>query len=161
MVHVFQQRSGIDFDKTSALLVSIAAVRLTLADFRGSAGTSMKHLDVTTVFLASKVNEELYETLPNGVLLLEVLLGVSSGTQVQVSNRRLKIVYILKHVTLNWFETLDNFFLSIKLQGLKAELGINTPRGEDMHIRKAVQAWVDDMIFFSDSDGSVERSLQQ
>lgn len=58
VAHRLRQRPGIDFDKTSALLVSIATVRLTLALLRSS--VTAKHPDVTTAFLKRKVQSYMW-----------------------------------------------------------------------------------------------------
>lgn len=72
-----------------------------------------KHLSVIIAFLESKVNEELYAILPMGIVLFKERLRVSSGSQVHA--RLLNSLYGLKQVTINWFETLDNFLSSIGL----------------------------------------------
>lgn len=78
VAHGFRHWPGIDFDKSSAPLVGIAVVRLTVAVL--GRHMTINHLDVTTVFLESKVNEELYMTLLKGEALLEGRLKVSSRT---------------------------------------------------------------------------------
>lgn len=65
------------------------------------------------------------------VILQKRGLRVGSDTQVQVCARVLKNLYGLKQVCLNWFETLDNYLLSIGLQKLKSEPIIYILRGMD------------------------------
>lgn len=69
VAHDFRQQPGIDFGNTSASLVSIAAEHLTLTVI-GSHMTT-KHLDVPTAFVETKVNEKIYVTLSEEVVLLE------------------------------------------------------------------------------------------
>lgn len=97
VVHSSRQSPEIDFDKFSAPLISLGAVRLTLGVHRSPMTT--KHLDVMTTFLESKVKEEIYVTVLKGVVLLEGRLKVVSGSQ--VSTRRLKSFYGLKQRSLN------------------------------------------------------------
>lgn len=118
----FWQWLGINFDKTSALLVSIAAVCLTLDVLEG-VGMTLKNLDVTRTFLESKNNEEIYVTLLKGIVHLEGCLRV--GCDRKVSVRVLKSLSGIKQASLNWFETLKNFVTSTGMQGLKAEPDIH------------------------------------
>lgn len=66
----FRQQLRIDFDKTSVSLVSNCVVCLVLVVLRRAVMT-MKHHDLKTAFLDSKVMKEIYETLPKGVDILE------------------------------------------------------------------------------------------
>lgn len=136
--HGFRQRSGIDFDKISALFICITAVRLTLAVLRSH--MTMRYLDVMTAFLETRVNKELYMNLFKAVVLLEERLRISSRTQVQVRARLSSSLYSLKQVDLNCFEILENVFTSIGFQRLKAEPEIYVLRGADKQMRKTVQA---------------------
>lgn len=76
------QRPLTDFEKTLAPLVSIAALDLPLTVLGGSAGMTIKHLDLTTAFLESMINKGLYMTLLKGVILYEENQRVGSGSQV-------------------------------------------------------------------------------
>lgn len=60
VAHRHRQRPEINFDKSSAPLISIAAVRLILAVLRRPMTVNL--LDVMTAFLKSTVNEELCVT---------------------------------------------------------------------------------------------------
>lgn len=105
-------------------MVRIAELRLALTVLLEPIHMIMKYLDVTTVFLESKVNEELDMILSKVVVFLEGCLRVSSGTQVQVHARLLNSLYGLKQMSLNYFETLENFLTFFELQRLRTELGI-------------------------------------
>lgn len=98
----------------------------------------MRYLNVTTDFLKSKVKEEIYITLPKGIVLLEGNLRVCSGNP--VCQRLLKSLYSLKQASLNWFERLENFLSSIGLQKLRSEPGIYLLRRTNNQDRKAVPA---------------------
>lgn len=74
---------------------------------------TMTYLGVTTAFLESKVNQELYVTLPKGDFLLKRHLNVGSGSKDHA--KLLNSLYRLKQASFNWFETLDQFFTSIKI----------------------------------------------
>lgn len=119
--------------------MSLTAVRLLLSILGGSAGMTMKYLDVTTPFLESKVSKELYVTLRMGVVLHKGLLRVDSGSQGHA--KLLKGLYGLTQVSLNWFETLDNFLTSTGMPRLKTEPGIYVLKcGTDNQNMKALQA---------------------
>lgn len=143
VVHSFRQWTEINWDKTPEPLVSIAAVRLTYETPR-----------------RSRVNKELYIILPKGIILLKGRLRVGSCSE--VPTRLLKCLYILKQVTVNWFETLDHFLTSSGgIQKLKAGPETYVLRGADTQITKALLVSDDDMILFGDSIRSVKRSLRQ
>lgn len=94
VAHSFRRRPGINFDKTSAPLVSLPVVRLVLTVFGRSTRMSIKHLNVTMTFLESKVNEELYIILSKGMIFLNGRLKIVSGSQVNAT--LLKSQYSLK-----------------------------------------------------------------
>lgn len=113
VVHKLRQRSGINFDMTSAVLVGIPAVRLVLAVLGLSTGMTIRHIDVTTAYQESKVNDGIHVTLAKGIILLERCVRVGSG--IQVRTRLLGSLYDLKQVSLNWFKILTEFLLSFGL----------------------------------------------
>lgn len=78
VAHGFRQRLGIHFNKISASLISIATVCLTFTVL--GSHMIMKDLVIMTTFLKSKVNEEIYMTLPKGIVLLDGCLRVDSGS---------------------------------------------------------------------------------
>lgn len=72
---------------------------------------TMRNLEVTTALLESKVNEEVYVTLPKEVILYGGCLRVGSDSQAYM--RLLNSLYSVKQASHNCFETLDNFLMSI------------------------------------------------
>lgn len=117
----------------------------------------MKYLDVITAFLERHVNEEIYMTLFKRVVFLEVRLRVGSG--IPVHARLLKSLYSLKQASVNQFDTLDNFLLSIYIQKFRSELRIYVQRVTDNQARKVVVVSIDDKILFGNNDRNIEKSL--
>lgn len=117
-----------------------------------------RDFNVRTAFLESKVGEESYVTLFTVVFLHEGRRKVSFGSQAHV--RLLKSPYSLKQASFDCFKTFDHFLTSIRMQRIKGKSATYVLR-KTKPTQKAIMTWFYKSILISDSDGSVERSLQK
>jgi len=94
----FRQIEGEDFTHTFAPVASLSSVRVVLS-IAAARGFKIYQMDVVTAFLGSKLEEEVYVSLPEGIL---------GNTRVASLNRSL---YGLKQSPRCWYTTIDAFLI--------------------------------------------------
>ena len=99
----FSQREGIDYTNTFALVVRLTSIHITLT-IATSLDLKMDHLDVETVFLNGRIDEEIYMQAPKGF----ERLGLDVGSLWRLHGS----LYSLKQALLVWNKLLDGVLKS-------------------------------------------------
>nr|GEZ96886.1 putative ribonuclease H-like domain-containing protein [Tanacetum cinerariifolium] len=134
---VHRQEEGIDYDEVFAPVARIEAIRLFLA-FASYMGFMVYQMDVKSVFLYGRINEEVYVTQPKGFV---------DHQHPKKVYKVIKALYRLHLATRAWYATLSTFFLK---HGYRRDIIDKT-----LFLKKnksdiiLVQVYVDGIIFGS------------
>jgi len=148
VAHGFKQKPGLEFNDTYAPLVSHAAIRLGLSK-AAALGLEIDQLDVVGAFLEAPLDEEIYMTLPKGIV--KNTPGISPSLTLATNRdhtfdsvitvKLLRSLYGCKQAALNWFLNVDCIFRNcLKLHASAVEPGVYY--GTDV----LIMIWVDDML---------------
>ncbi|GJW47135.1 putative ribonuclease H-like domain-containing protein, partial [Tanacetum coccineum] len=138
----YTQKEGIDYDEVLAPVARIEAIRLFLA-YASFKDFMVYQMDVKSVFLYGKIEEEVYVCQPPGF------------EDPDFPNRVYKVenaLYGLHQAPKAWYETLSTYLLDNRFQRGKIDktLFIRRDKGDIL----LVQVYVDDIIF-----GSTKKTL--
>ncbi|GJX13781.1 putative ribonuclease H-like domain-containing protein [Tanacetum coccineum] len=132
-----RQEEGIDYDEVFAPVARIEAIRIFLA-FASYMGFIVYQMDVKSVFLYGKIDEEVYVSQPPGFL---------DPKYPQKVYKVVKALYGLHQAPRAWYATLSTFLLKngYRRGTIDKTLFIK----KDKHDIILVQVYVDDIIFGS------------
>lgn len=167
----FTQRPGFDFNETFALVVRLKSVRLMIALAAGL-GVKIHQLDVTTAYLNSKIDEELYMELPemsrqaikeivkterrDSIIYKrasEILETIKNG---DVVCRLKKAIYSLKQSGRLWYEKLVKILEQSGFKPTASNPCMFQARKNDKFI--LITVYVDDMLIFSNDEKGLEHA---
>ncbi|GJZ96874.1 putative ribonuclease H-like domain-containing protein [Tanacetum coccineum] len=136
-----RQEEGIDYDEVFAPVAKIEAIRIFLA-FSSYMGFIVYQMDVKSVFLYGKIDEEVYVSQP---------LGFIDPKYPKKVYKVVKALYGLHQAPRAWYATLSTFLLKngYRRGTIDKTLFIKKDKNDIM----LVQVYVDDIIF-----GSTKRS---
>nr|GEW06341.1 retrovirus-related Pol polyprotein from transposon TNT 1-94 [Tanacetum cinerariifolium] len=135
MAKGYQQKEGIKFKESFALVVRIEAITIFIAN-AASKNMTIYQMDVKTTFLNSELKEEVYVSQPEG------FVDPDHPTHVY---RLKKALYGLKQAPRAWYDTLSWFLLDNKCSKGVVDPTLFTQK-TGKHIL-LVQIYVDDIIF--------------
>lgn len=144
----FSQVQGIDFNETFAPVVRYSTLRLLFA-IANERDMDINHLDVTTAFLNSNLDECIYMEQPCG-------FENESKNKVCLLN---KSIYGLKQASRTWNQTIHKILTSIGYVRSKCEPCIYIKRNEEVLIIIAI--YVDDFFVFSNSKMEKQKLINQ
>jgi len=99
VVHGFEQKKKVDFQKSFALVVKWGTIHCIVA-FVAHQGWKTFHLDVTTTFLNGLLADEMYMTQPKGHIIL--------GKEYQV-RKIMEALYDLHQAPRTWYGKIDKY----------------------------------------------------
>jgi len=99
VVHGFEQKKGVDFHKSFALVVKWGTIHCIVA-FVAHQGWKMFHLDVATTFLNGPLIDEMYMTQPKGHII--------SGKEYQV-HKIMEALYGIHQAFRTWYGKIDTY----------------------------------------------------
>ncbi|WVZ75809.1 hypothetical protein U9M48_023840, partial [Paspalum notatum var. saurae] len=144
-----QQKEGIDYEETFALVARLEVIRILLA-FAASKGFKLQQMDIKSAFLNGFIEEEVYVRQPHGF--------ESAKFPDRVYKLR-KALYGLKQTPRAWYARLKSFLLkSGFVMGSVDKTLFLLSRGGDLLI---VQIYVDDIIFGGSSHALVSSFAEQ
>ncbi|GKD88806.1 putative ribonuclease H-like domain-containing protein, partial [Tanacetum coccineum] len=141
----YTQEEGIDYDEVFAPVAKIEAMRLFLA-YASFMGFMVYQMDVKSVFLYGKIEEEVYVCQP---------LGFEDLDNPDKVYKVVKALYGLHQAPRAWYETMAKYLLDNKFHRGKIDqtLFIKKQKGDIL----LVQVYVDDIIFgFIKNELSIE-----
>jgi hypothetical protein len=137
----YVQKQGIDFEEVFALVARIESVRLLLA-LAANKGWSVHHMDVKSVFLNGKLEEEVYVAQAPGFVV--------PGKEGKVLRLR-KALYGLRQAPRAWNAKLDAMMTSLGFQRSKSEHAMYA------HRNLLVGVYVDDLVITGSSIDEIQR----
>jgi hypothetical protein len=146
----FSQVEGFDYQETFSPVVKMTTLR-TLVAVSAARGYGLYQSDVTTAFLHSNVEEEIYMKQPPGYI---------------VDNERalvcllLKSLYGLKQAGRNWNKLLTEFMLNSGLRQSNADPCLFLSDGSRYKKWFAVAVFVDDNIISAEDESDVARFMR-
>jgi len=106
----YEQREGIDYDETYALVSKMATFRLILA-LAAQYGWDVDHMDMVTAFLNPSIDQDnIYMEMPLGIDWLMSSGSTSSGSVLILR----KALYGLKQTPRLWYEDINGYLQSIE-----------------------------------------------
>ena len=135
----FSQKLGVDYEEIFAPVSKHTSFRA-LCAYAAANSLSIRHMDVNTAFLNSRVNEEMFVKQPEGF--------VNEGPNGEVLVLKLhKSLYGLKQAPRNWHATVNEFILSLNFQNSDADSCVYVRQDKCI-----ILLYVDDLIIFTPND---------
>ncbi|GJU50602.1 zinc finger, CCHC-type containing protein [Tanacetum coccineum] len=144
VVKGYVQKRGVDYNEVFAPVARIETVRVILA-LAGSNGWRVHHLDVKSAFLNGTLEEEVYESQPEGY--------IKKGEANKVYKLS-KALYGLKQAPRAWNACLDKYLKSLGFVRCAQEYSVYTKKKDDDVL--IIGVYVDDLIV----TGSCHKSIQ-
>ena len=137
----FQQSKGVDYEETFSPTAKMTSVRMLMA-IASSFGMKIHQMDVKGAYLNAKIDKDLYIQQPPGFVKID-----ENGNEFVLKLN--KSIYGLKQSGRNWFQTLQNFLLSLNFVQSASDncIFIKSESGT----RTLILIWVDDILISSTS----------
>ena len=144
----FKQHPGMNFDKTYALLISLAAFRTALS-YAAANDLEIVQLDIVGTFLESEINETLYIKFPKGLWREgnKIILDLGEVHRTGVGNRispaigrLIRSIYGTRQAAINWYERFDDILRTLGFTRSEIEASVYS-RG-----KLILLIWVDDIL---------------
>lgn len=139
----YVQKQGVDYEEVFALVARIETVRVILA-LAGTNGWKFHHLDMKSVFLNGKLNEEVFVTQPE---------GFEKKGQIGKVSKLSKALYGLKQAPRAWNSCLDSYLKELGFRRCYQEYSVYT-RKKDGNVL-IVGVYVDDLLVSGSCDEDV------
>lgn len=144
----FSQVPGVDYQDTSAPVVSKDAVRVGFA-IAASAGFELQQFDIETAYLHATLEEQLYTEVPDGLLELCADKLTSGERELLESGNAVlrldKALYGLKQAGRRWYETFRDYLIELGIKPTQTEPCVFVGAGV------IILLYVDDVIIMSAS----------
>jgi hypothetical protein len=142
----FTQVKGIDFKETFAPVVRMTTIRLLLA-LAARFDLELRHVDVVTAFLNSKIEDEVYMEQPKGF----------ANDPANIVCKLLRAIYGTKQAGRAWNIELNDALVTFGFRRLQTDNGLYVLRRGVIWILLA--CWVDDMIIAHNHSKTVDSLL--
>lgn len=143
----YTQTEGIDFFDTFSPVVKMATVRMIIA-LAAIKNWHIQQLDVNNAFLHGELQEEVYMSIPQGVL----------NVPPNKVCRLLKSLYGLKQASRKWYERLSNLLLSLGFKQAHSDHSLFTNITTTSYT--ALLIYVDDIVLVGDSFSELSKVKQ-
>ena len=137
----FQQSKGVDYEETFSPTAKMTSVRMLMA-IASCFGMKIHQMDVKGAYLNAKIDKDLYIQQPPGFVKID-----ENGNEFVLKLN--KSIYGLKQSGRNWFQTLQNFLLSLNFVQSASDNCIFIKNESDT--RTLILIWVDDILISSTS----------
>ncbi|KMQ88628.1 retrovirus-related pol polyprotein from transposon tnt 1-94 [Lasius niger] len=163
----FSQRPGVDFRDTFAPVARLGSFRLLLA-LSVKFGLTISQLDVTTAYLNSEIDAEIYMTKPSLLdEMLQRMIVEEPDTSIAAKAKKMlsdvkgedqvcrlnRAIYGLKQAGRQWYNQLNEVLRSIGLYHTKSDPCVFVDNAETTPT--IVMVYVDDIIIASSNPGRV------
>ncbi|KAJ9538263.1 LOW QUALITY PROTEIN: hypothetical protein OSB04_030996 [Centaurea solstitialis] len=139
----YSQREGLDYEETFSPVVKMVTVRCLIA-IAVQNSWPLFQLDINNAFLYGDLNEEVYMSLPEGIILLMI-------------QELIKSLYGLKQAPRQWYEKLSNCLIEFGFVQNPSDYSLFTLSRNKVFL--ALLVYVDDIVITGNNHTEIHKDL--